>query len=101
MHGGRMGLVARVCMGRVDHRRLRTTSHNHQQLPGHYASSSAAQQPPTTTHNNPGHYIILVSSGAVAMGCHRLAIDTKPACMAQRQALAAVGQVRGSWWWWL
>ncbi|KAG1664928.1 hypothetical protein FOA52_004450 [Chlamydomonas sp. UWO 241] len=39
-----------------------------------------------------GHYVILVSSGAVAMGCHRLGLESKPDCLAQRQALAAVGQ---------
>jgi glutamate 5-kinase len=40
-----------------------------------------------------GHYVILVSSGAVGVGCQRLGLESKPPRLAQKQALAAVGQV--------
>ncbi len=41
-----------------------------------------------------GHRVVLVSSGAVAVGAQRLGLAARPADLAQRQALAAVGQVR-------
>lgn len=40
-----------------------------------------------------GHYVILVSSGAIGVGCQRLGLRTRPTKIAQKQALAAVGQV--------
>ncbi|GBF97007.1 glutamate 5-kinase [Raphidocelis subcapitata] len=40
-----------------------------------------------------GHYVILVSSGAIGVGCQRLGLSVKPTRIAQKQALAAVGQV--------
>jgi glutamate 5-kinase len=41
-----------------------------------------------------GHRIILVSSGAVGVGCARLGIATRPKTIALKQAVAAVGQGR-------
>ncbi len=41
-----------------------------------------------------GHQIILVSSGAVGVGCARLGITQRPKTMALKQAVAAVGQGR-------
>lgn len=37
--------------------------------------------------------MILVSSGAIGVGCQRLGLSTRPTKIAQKQALAAVGQV--------
>ena len=39
-----------------------------------------------------GFHVILVSSGAVGVGCQRLGLKTRPDNLAQKQALAAVGQ---------
>jgi glutamate 5-kinase len=41
---------------------------------------------------NAGHEIIMVSSGAIAMGVSKLALGKKPADMPTKQAAAAVGQ---------
>ncbi len=41
---------------------------------------------------NAGHEIILVSSGAIAMGLGKLALPARPIDMASKQACAAVGQ---------
>mmetsp|Transcript_19273 Transcript_19273/g.34368 ORF Transcript_19273/g.34368 Transcript_19273/m.34368 type:complete len:449 (-) Transcript_19273:60-1406(-) len=40
-----------------------------------------------------GFSVVLVSSGAVGVGCQRLKLATKPTNMATKQALAAVGQL--------
>ena len=40
-----------------------------------------------------GHDVVLVSSGAVGVGCQRLGLLEKPQEVCKRQALAAVGQV--------
>jgi glutamate 5-kinase len=40
-----------------------------------------------------GHYVIIVSSGAVGVGCQRLGLAQRPTKLAQKQALAAIGQV--------
>ncbi|KXZ50922.1 hypothetical protein GPECTOR_14g169 [Gonium pectorale] len=40
-----------------------------------------------------GHHVIIVTSGAVGVGCQRLGLTTKPSVLAKKQALAAVGQV--------
>jgi len=40
-----------------------------------------------------GYSVVLVSSGAVGVGCQRLKLATKPTNMATKQALAAVGQL--------
>ncbi|MCM1981366.1 glutamate 5-kinase [Lyngbya confervoides] len=41
-----------------------------------------------------GHRVILVTSGAVGIGCARLALAERPQSMALKQAIAAVGQGR-------
>ena len=41
-----------------------------------------------------GHHIVLVSSGAIGVGCARLGITERPKSMALKQAVAAVGQGR-------
>jgi len=40
-----------------------------------------------------GHHVIVVTSGAVGVGCQRLGLTSKPTQVAKKQALAAVGQV--------
>jgi hypothetical protein len=40
-----------------------------------------------------GHRVVVVSSGAVGVGCQRLGVANRPTSLAQKQALAAVGQV--------
>ena len=40
-----------------------------------------------------GHPVIIVSSGAVAAGGLSLGLTQRPAALAQRQALAATGQI--------
>ncbi|KAG2493493.1 hypothetical protein HYH03_008309 [Edaphochlamys debaryana] len=40
-----------------------------------------------------GHHVIIVTSGAVGVGCQRLGLASKPTQLAKKQALAAVGQV--------
>ncbi|KAK2078142.1 hypothetical protein QBZ16_004010 [Prototheca wickerhamii] len=40
-----------------------------------------------------GFNVVLVSSGAVGVGCQRLGLATKPTELAKKQALAAVGQI--------
>lgn len=39
-----------------------------------------------------GHSVCIVSSGAVGMGCQVLRLSERPAALATRQALAAIGQ---------
>ncbi|QFZ92300.2 glutamate 5-kinase [Synechococcus elongatus] len=41
-----------------------------------------------------GYNVVLVSSGAVGVGCTRLGLRDRPSRIAQRQAIAAVGQGR-------
>ena len=41
---------------------------------------------------NMGYEVILVSSGAIAVGCNKLNMQTKPDSMRMKQAAAAVGQ---------
>lgn len=41
-----------------------------------------------------GHSVVLVSSGAVGVGCTRLGITDRPKKLSTRQAVAAVGQSR-------
>ncbi|MBW4552630.1 MAG: glutamate 5-kinase [Aphanocapsa sp. GSE-SYN-MK-11-07L] len=41
-----------------------------------------------------GHQVVLVSSGAVGVGCARLGLTARPRSMALKQAIAAVGQGR-------
>ncbi|MDV3350365.1 glutamate 5-kinase [Leptothoe sp. LEGE 181152] len=44
--------------------------------------------------NRQGHRVILVSSGAVGVGCARLGLTERPKSIEQKQAVAAVGQGR-------
>lgn len=41
-----------------------------------------------------GHTIVLVSSGAVGMGCRKLGLTARPRALSQLQAAAAIGQPR-------
>lgn len=41
-----------------------------------------------------GHTVVLVSSGAIALGCERLGLGGRPRALPQLQAAAAVGQSR-------
>ncbi|KAK5105098.1 Glutamate 5-kinase [Lithohypha guttulata] len=41
-----------------------------------------------------GHRVVIVSSGAIAVGLQRMTIAKKPKILAQKQALAAIGQCR-------
>lgn len=36
---------------------------------------------------------MLVSSGAIGVGCQKMGLKTRPTALAQRQAVAAVGQI--------
>lgn len=63
-------------------------------------SHRPALQPPASRPPCPpcpfpasGHFVILVSSGAIGVGCQRLGLTARPTKIAQKQALAAVGQV--------
>ena len=40
-----------------------------------------------------GYKVVIVSSGAIGVGCQRLKRPVRPKTMAQKQALAAMGQV--------
>ena len=60
---------------------------------GHLALSTLASLVETlTTLRQAGHRVVLVSSGAVGVGCQRLNVKTRPSDHAELQALAAVGQ---------
>lgn len=48
----------------------------------------------TSTLRQQGHAVILVSSGAVGVGCGRLDLKERPQSLALKQAVAAVGQGR-------
>lgn len=45
------------------------------------------------TLRSEGYRVVLVSSGAVGVGCQRLKLSARPRSLAQKQALAAIGQV--------
>ncbi|MEM0980814.1 MAG: glutamate 5-kinase [Cyanobacteria bacterium P01_H01_bin.58] len=47
-----------------------------------------------STLRSQGHQVVLVSSGAVGVGCARLGLTERPKAMAMKQAVAAVGQGR-------
>ena len=47
-----------------------------------------------STLRRQGHRVILVSSGAVGVGCARLGLTERPKAIALKQAVAAVGQGR-------
>ena len=42
--------------------------------------------------NNEGYEMILVTSGAIGVGCHKMGYQQRPTEMADRQAAAAIGQ---------
>lgn len=46
------------------------------------------------TLRHQGHRVVLVSSGAVGVGCARLGLQERPKSMSMKQAVAAVGQGR-------
>lgn len=59
------------------------------------AISTIASLVETLSHlRSDGHRIVLVSSGAVGVGCARLNLSERPRKMALKQAVAAVGQGR-------
>lgn len=62
---------------------------------GHLALSTIAALVETLSRlRQQGHSVILVSSGAVGVGCARLGLTERPRTMALKQAVAAVGQGR-------
>jgi len=62
---------------------------------GQLALSTIATLAETLTHlRAQGHQVILVSSGAVGVGCARLGLSERPRTMPLKQAVAAVGQGR-------
>lgn len=62
---------------------------------GHLALSTIASLVETLCDlTREGHRVILVSSGAVGVGCARLGLTERPRTMAMKQAIAAVGQGR-------
>ncbi len=62
---------------------------------GQLALSTIATLAETLSHlRRRGHRVILVSSGAVGVGCARLGLTERPRAIALKQAVAAVGQGR-------
>ncbi|QHG15180.1 glutamate 5-kinase [Nostoc sp. ATCC 53789] len=62
---------------------------------GQLALSTIATLAETLCHlRTQGHRVILVSSGAVGVGCARLGLTERPKAIALKQAVAAVGQGR-------
>ncbi|PLZ97165.1 glutamate 5-kinase [Fischerella thermalis CCMEE 5268] len=62
---------------------------------GQLAISTIATLAETLSHlRRQGHQLILVSSGAVGVGCARLGLTERPKAIALKQAVAAVGQGR-------
>lgn len=62
---------------------------------GHLALSTIAALVETLTDlRRQGHKVVLVSSGAVGVGCARLGLVQRPRTLALKQAVAAVGQGR-------
>jgi glutamate 5-kinase len=62
---------------------------------GRLALSTIATVVETLTNlRSQGHRVVLVSSGAVGVGCDRLGITERPRSMSLKQAVAAVGQGR-------
>ena len=62
---------------------------------GQLALSTIATLAETLSHlRGQGHQVILVSSGAVGVGCARLGLTERPRRIALKQAVAAVGQGR-------
>ena len=62
---------------------------------GLLALSTIASLVETLSHlRRQGHRVVLVSSGAVGVGCARLGLTERPKAIALKQAVAAVGQGR-------
>ena len=62
---------------------------------GHLALSTIAALVEILSYlRSRGHRVVLVSSGAVGVGCARLGLTERPRSMALKQAVAAVGQGR-------
>jgi len=62
---------------------------------GQIAIATIASLVETLSHlRSQGHRVVLVSSGAVGIGCARLNLGERPRKMALKQAVAAVGQGR-------
>ncbi len=71
------------------------TSSLTQPATGQLALSTIAKLVETLTQlRSSGHRIVLVTSGAVGIGCARLGLKSRPQTMALKQAVAAVGQGR-------
>jgi glutamate 5-kinase len=71
------------------------TSSLTQAATGFLALATIAQLVETLSHlRQQGHQVILVSSGAVGVGCARLGITERPRTISMKQAVAAVGQGR-------
>src|ERR687886_2388956 len=71
------------------------TSSLTQPATGQLALSTIAKLVETLTQlRTSGHRIVLVTSGAVGIGCARLGLKSRPQTMALNQAVAAVGQGR-------
>jgi glutamate 5-kinase len=65
------------------------------QTKGQIAIATIASLVETLTHlRSAGHRVVLVSSGAVGVGCARLNLKERPRKIAMKQAVAAVGQGR-------
>lgn len=62
---------------------------------GQLALSTIAKLAETLSRlSSEGHHVVLVTSGAVGIGCARLGLKSRPQTMALKQAIAAVGQGR-------
>jgi glutamate 5-kinase len=62
---------------------------------GQFALSTLAQLVEAlTTLRTQGYPIVLVSSGAVGIGCRRMGLAERPKTLAMKQAVAAIGQGR-------
>jgi glutamate 5-kinase len=71
------------------------TSSLTQGVSGKMALATIASLVETLSHlQQTGYRVILVSSGAVGVGCARLGLKERPRTMAMKQAVAAVGQGR-------
>jgi glutamate 5-kinase len=74
--------------------KIGTSSLTHPET-GQLALSTIATLAETLSHlRRQGHRVILVSSGAVGVGCARLGLTERPKAIALKQAVAAVGQGR-------
>ncbi|OLT58216.1 glutamate 5-kinase [Moorena bouillonii] len=71
------------------------TSSLTQPATGQLALSTIAALVETLTRlRSEGHQVVLVTSGAVGIGCGRLGLTSRPNTLALKQAIAAVGQGR-------